>query len=160
MPGSFEPPNCRTCDLTRPLAALRPNPCQPSLPGSTIQPLLASMRLPLRGGRANNFHNCATSPLTTSPLTAWREGGGPALCGTRGCDWSTSRNRWRSSHEDPGCGQRVRQGTPRGHVFPLSWGLRRLRAHLYRICPRISPPGKSPGPVLTGGTPSFVWTFT
>jgi hypothetical protein len=28
------------------------------------------------------------------------------------------------------------------------------------ICPRTSPPGKSPGPVSVGGTPSFVWTLT
>jgi hypothetical protein len=29
-----------------------------------------------------------------------------------------------------------------------------------RICARISPPGKSPGPVLMGATPSLVWTLT
>jgi hypothetical protein len=29
-----------------------------------------------------------------------------------------------------------------------------------RIWPRISPPGKSPGPVSGGGTPSSVWTLT
>ena len=32
--------------------------------------------------------------------------------------------------------------------------------HQRSTCPRISPPGKSPGPVLTGAVPSFVCTLT
>jgi hypothetical protein len=43
-------------------------------------------------------------------------------------------------------------------------GAKRLRADGgpvdYGSWPRISPPGKSPGPVLGGSTPSLVWTLT
>jgi hypothetical protein len=35
-----------------------------------------------------------------------------------------------------------------------------LPRYFRRICPRISPPGKSPGPVLIGATPSLVCTLT
>lgn len=37
---------------------------------------------------------------------------------------------------------------------------RPLTRYFVRTCPRTSPPGKSPGPVLIAPTPSLVCTFT
>jgi len=44
------------------------------------------------------------------PGVGGREGGIPALCGTRRYDWCTNRNGPQSSHEDPGRRERVRRG--------------------------------------------------
>jgi hypothetical protein len=44
--------------------------------------------------------------------------------------------------------------------FPSFASFPSLQAYFLIICPLISPPGKSPGPVFVGATPSFVWTFT
>ena len=48
-------------------------------------------------------------------------------------------------------------GTGRGHPAPTR---STQPGRPQRIWPRTSPPGKSPGPVFGGLTPSFVWTFT
>jgi hypothetical protein len=48
----------------------------------------------------------------------------------------------------------IRNRAPAGALFALPVSER------YRTWPRISPPGKSPGPVSGGATPSLVCTLT